>query len=69
MSAEEMFRGFKVAVGKDRFVGRFTTPPIHEALGIEGLVALFKAHGMELSGAPLSGKWSVDSEGRITQIA
>jgi len=52
-----------------REVGRFRTPPIHEVLGIEGLATLFKTHGMELTGAPLSGKWSVDSEGRITQIA
>ena len=52
-----------------REVGRFTTPPIHEVLGVHGLSQLFQTHGMDLVGAPISGKWSVDREGRITQIA
>jgi hypothetical protein len=52
-----------------REVGRFTTTPIHEVLGIDGMVTLFKTHGMELSGAPLSGKWHVDEHGRIHQLA
>jgi len=29
-------------------------PPIHEALGVEGLARLFDAHGMKLLGPPLS---------------
>jgi len=52
-----------------REVGRFTTTPIHEVLGIEGMVTLFKSHGMELSGAPLSGQWHVDEQGRIHRLA
>ena len=52
-----------------REVGRFTTTPIHEVLGIEGLVTLFKTHGMELTGAPLAGKWHVDEQGRIHLLA
>jgi hypothetical protein len=31
-------------------------PPIHEALGIEGLARLFAAHGMKLIGPPL--RWA-----------
>ena len=33
-----------------REVGTYTDPPVHEALGIEGLAKLFAAHGMKLLG-------------------
>ena len=33
-----------------REVGKYTDPPIHVALGVEGLVELFAAHGMKLKG-------------------
>ena len=37
-----------------REVGSFNVgPPIHEALGVEGLGRLFAAHGMKLVGPPL----------------
>lgn len=51
-----------------REVGRSTTP-IHEVLGIEGLSTLFKTHGMDLVGAPLMGRWTVDEKGRILRTA
>ena len=51
-----------------REVSRFISPPIHEVLGIEGLSTLFKTHGMDLMGAGLRGKWSVDEHGRIHQL-
>jgi DNA-binding transcriptional MerR regulator/quercetin dioxygenase-like cupin family protein len=37
-----------------REVGAFTDPPIHEALSIPEMGALFEAHGMKLAGPPLS---------------
>jgi hypothetical protein len=51
-----------------REVSRFNSPPIHEVLGIEGLSALLKTHGMDLMGAGLRGKWSVDEHGQIRQL-
>ena len=36
-----------------REVGRFTDPPIHEALGVAGMKQLFDAHGMRLLGPGL----------------
>ena len=39
-----------------REVGRFTDPPLHEALSIAEMKALFDAHGMRLLGPGLS--WS-----------
>jgi DNA-binding transcriptional MerR regulator len=33
-----------------REVGKYTDPPVHVALGVEGLIALFAAHGMKLRG-------------------
>jgi hypothetical protein len=38
-----------------REVGRYTDPPIHEALSIEEMVRLFDAHGMCLLGPGLGG--------------
>jgi DNA-binding transcriptional MerR regulator/quercetin dioxygenase-like cupin family protein len=36
-----------------REVGRYTDPPIHEALGVAGMKQLFDAHGMRLLGPGL----------------
>lgn len=36
-----------------REVGKFDAPPIHEALGMDGLHQFFHAHGMDLLGPPL----------------
>jgi mannose-6-phosphate isomerase-like protein (cupin superfamily) len=52
-----------------REVGAFTTPAIHEVLGVKGLARLFQAHGMELLGPPPAGEWQVDAQGQITQTA
>jgi hypothetical protein len=38
-----------------REVGRYTDPPLHEALLVEELVRLFDAHGMCLLGPGLGG--------------
>jgi hypothetical protein len=43
-----------------REVGKFSVPPIHEALGVYGLQRLFQDHGMEPAGPPLLGEWRVD---------
>jgi DNA-binding transcriptional MerR regulator/quercetin dioxygenase-like cupin family protein len=53
-------------VGKYAREGR---PPIHEALSIHDLRRLFVEHGMELRGPPMVGKWKVEEDGRITQMA
>jgi len=34
-------------------VGKYSQPPIHEALGLDGLRRLFAAHGMDIVGPPL----------------
>ena len=52
-----------------REVGAFTTPALHEVLGIEALARLFHVHGMELVGPPPVGEWQVDADGRITRTA
>jgi DNA-binding transcriptional MerR regulator len=44
-----------------REVGKHSHPPIHEALGIDGLHRLFTAHGMNIVGPPL--RW--DPNGSI----
>ncbi|NUQ21980.1 MAG: cupin domain-containing protein [Gemmatimonadaceae bacterium] len=36
-----------------REVGKYTDPPIHEALGVQGMKQLFDAHGMRLLGPGL----------------
>jgi len=49
-----------------REVGRFSSPPIHEVLGVKGLLQLFQTHGMEMVQQLVPG-WAVDDEGRITR--
>jgi hypothetical protein len=50
-----------------REVGRFSSPPIHEVLGVKGLQQLFQTHGMEMV-QPLIAGWAVDDDGRITRV-
>jgi DNA-binding transcriptional MerR regulator/quercetin dioxygenase-like cupin family protein len=44
-------------------------PQIHEALSLEELRRLFQDHGMDLLAPPVGGKWKVDEDGRIVQLA
>jgi hypothetical protein len=59
LSMEEFFR----EVGK--FNGK---PAAHEALGLDGLHALFKKHGMDITGPPLIGEWKVTDDGKILRL-
>jgi DNA-binding transcriptional MerR regulator len=46
-----------------REVGKFNgKPEVHEALGVDGLRALFRKHGMEIVGPPLIGEWKVEKQ-------
>ena len=47
-----------------RRLGEYREKPIHEVLTTQELHDLFKEHGMELLGPPLTGKWGVDDDGR-----
>jgi DNA-binding transcriptional MerR regulator/quercetin dioxygenase-like cupin family protein len=50
-----------------RAVGKYSGgPPIHEVLSFEEFDGLFREHGMEVTGPPLSGEWSVEGA-RIVQ--
>ncbi|MBC8126040.1 MAG: cupin domain-containing protein, partial [Gloeobacteraceae cyanobacterium ES-bin-144] len=59
---EEFFR----EVGKYHRNG---TPQIHEALLFEEFDRLFRDHGMDLLGPPLTGEWKVEADGRMVQMA
>jgi DNA-binding transcriptional MerR regulator/quercetin dioxygenase-like cupin family protein len=53
-----------------RELGRYDdNSHVHEALSIDELSRLFHDHGMDLLGPPLAGKWKVEENGRIKQIA
>ena len=53
-----------------RELGKYNGEPyVHEALSIDELRRLFHDHGMDLLGPPLLGKWKVEEDGRITQLA
>jgi DNA-binding transcriptional MerR regulator len=52
-----------------RELGRHSGPRVHEALSIDQLRAVFREHGMDLLGPPLTGEWKVEPDGRITQLA
>jgi DNA-binding transcriptional MerR regulator/quercetin dioxygenase-like cupin family protein len=46
-----------------REIGKFSgKPAVHEALGLDGLQALFRKHGMEIVGPPLTGEWKVEEQ-------
>jgi DNA-binding transcriptional MerR regulator/quercetin dioxygenase-like cupin family protein len=42
---------------------------VHEALSFNELKKVFDDHGMNLVGPPLTGKWKVDENGRVVQVA
>ncbi len=52
-----------------RELGNYNGPYVHEVLSIDEFRRLFHDHGMDLLGPPLTGKWKVKEDGRITQIA
>ena len=52
-----------------RELGKYNGPYVHEVLSIDEFRRLFHDHGMDLLGPPLAGKWKVEEDGRITQIA
>ncbi len=53
-----------------RELGKYNGKPyVHEALSIHEFRQLFHDHGMDLLGPPLAGKWKVEEDGRISQIA
>jgi DNA-binding transcriptional MerR regulator/quercetin dioxygenase-like cupin family protein len=56
---EDFFR--EIAKYKDEFV--------HEALRFDAFHRFFQDHGMELTGPPLLGKWKVEEDGRMVQLA
>jgi DNA-binding transcriptional MerR regulator len=52
-----------------RELGTYTKPQVHEALSFEELSQLFRDHGMDMVGPPLTGKWKVDKNGRVIRTA
>ena len=52
-----------------REISTYVAPLLHEALGIDGMERLFNAHGMEIAGPPLTGRWEVTEDGRIVLLA
>jgi DNA-binding transcriptional MerR regulator/quercetin dioxygenase-like cupin family protein len=51
-----------------RELGKYSDPPVHEAVGIDGLRQLFAEHGMKMTGPPMPGEWAVE-RGRIVRKA
>ena len=52
-----------------REISTYVVPLLHEVLGIDGMKRLFNAHGMEIAGPPLTGRWEVTEDGRIVLLA
>ncbi len=50
-----------------RELGKYRNRPwVHEVLTLPELKQLFREHGMDVAGPPLTGEWKVDEEGRMT---
>jgi DNA-binding transcriptional MerR regulator len=52
-----------------RELGKFKGPYVHEVLTVDEIRRLFREHGMDLVGPPLTGRWKVDEGGRVKRIA